>query len=205
MVAPDEATALGYRFEVRPGTLRYGLEARAAGPEGLSRPVARVRDTLVAAVAPGGHLAISDLLLAESLEPRVEPARRRPDLVMRPSRTLAFAAGDPVHLYFELYNLHAGKDGLAHYAVRLGVEGTTGGGIVARIARGVTRLFSGERDVRVEFERAVPLVDDRTIDYLSLELRAGDSGNYVLRVEVTDTVSGEGVRASRGFRVVTVP
>jgi GWxTD domain-containing protein len=196
----DRGVGLTYRAELAAGEYRYGLEARLAGPDTLARPLGRSRDRLTVTPFPVGRVSISDLLLADLIRPTAESPARRDDLFIAPSRTLRFEAGQPIHLYFEVYGLPVDSDSLAHYRAELIVEDSTQRNLVRRLARGAQEIFRGGADgTRVTWERVTPAVADAAIDYLSIELPALEPGEYVIRVRVTEPRSGETVEARRRF------
>jgi len=196
---------LTYRVEVRPGRYRYGVEARAAGPDSLARPAARSREVIEAS-GYGDGLAISDLLMADALVPVAEVPTSRGDLRIVPSRTLTFEQGAPVHLYFEVYGLRQDDEGYGRYRAELAVEDSTRRNLVQRLARGAQELFrGGGRETRVNWERVTPVHDGVAMDFLTVELPALPAGEYAVRVQVRDASTGEEAVAVRRFRVVVPP
>jgi GWxTD domain-containing protein len=200
----DDARAQSYAFEVGPGTLQLSIEARAEAPEGQQRPVAMWRDTVTTLDTASGRLALSDLLLADTIAPRVPSPARRADVVVVPSRTLAFPPGHAVHLYFEVYGTTVGADSLASYDVEVTVTDSTGGGLLGAVVRGFVRLIGiGPDETRVRWERAWRPTGDRAVEYLALELARADEGTYVVAVTVRDRITGQVATSVRPFRVVT--
>ena len=198
----ERAAVVGYTFELPPGTVGFGIEARADGPEGWERPLAQVRDTLTAPGYPAGRLAMSDLLLADSIAPRVPSPVRRGDLAITPSPTLAFPAGRPVHVYFEVYGAAVAADSFAHYDVDITVTDSTASGFLAGVVRGLQRLVGGGAErTTVHWERAWRPEGDRAVEYVALELARPTAGTYVVTVTVRDRTSGQAATAERRFRV----
>jgi len=194
---------LTYRMEVGPGRYRYGVEARAAGPDSTARPAARARE-VVETTGYGEGLTMSDLLLANALVPLVEAPTSREELRIVPSRTLAFEHGAPVHLYFEVYGLQPDDEGYGRYRAELAVEDSTRRNLVQRLARGAQELFrgGGGPGARVSWERVTPVRDGVAMDYLTVELPSLDAGEYVVRVQVREPATGREATAVRRFRVV---
>ncbi len=196
---------LTYRLEVGPGRYRYGIEARAAGPDSVGRPAARTRE-MVETTGYGDGLAISDLLLADALVPLAEAPASRGELRIVASRTLTFEQGAPVHLYFEVYGLRPDDEGYGRYRAELAVEDSTRRNLVQRLARGAQELFrGGGRGARVNWERVAPVRDGVAMDFLTVELPSLDAGEYVLRVQVHEPATGGEAVAVRRFRVVVPP
>jgi hypothetical protein len=153
----------------------------------------------------GPGLAISDLLLAESIEPRVEGADTREELRIVPSRGLVFGVADPVHIYFEVYGLDADEDGIASYAAELTVTEVSEErrGVLARVFRGARDLLFGEGDrpTTVRWERTVEVQADRASDYLRIELPDLEPGRYAITISVSDAAGGS-VTRERAFDVI---
>ena len=198
---------LSYQIEVPSGKFYYGLEARREVEVDVSeaRALARARDSLVVAGFPEGQLAVSDILLADALRPLVQRPSTRQELRIWPNRTLRFDSGEPVSVYFEVYGLQTDEGGAARYRVDFAVEDAEQRNIVQRIARGVTELFSrgGDQEPQVTWDRVVQVVNDRSIEYLTVELPELEEGAYAVRVRISDLASGQAVTADRVFWIAT--
>ena len=199
----ESVVGLTYTFELPVGEYRYGVEARLRGPESAARPLARVRERLAIPGFPVDTLAVSDLMLADAIRPLDPNPMTREELRIWPSRTLRFVSGRPINLYFETYGLFTDADDLARYRVELAVEDAEQNNLVQRIFRGVVELFSGgdDQEPRVSWERVVPVFKGVAVDYVKVEVPALDVGEYLVRVTVTDMISGETAAAERKFRV----
>ncbi len=199
----ERAVALSYEVEVPAGRYNYALEARRESEANEPRPVARMRDSLTVAGFPEGRLSISDILLADALRPLRERPERREELRIWPNRTLRVGVDEPVSLYFEVYGLQTDADGLARYRVELAVEDAEQRNVVERIARGVTELFrrGGEREPQVSWERTVVLEGDRSMEYVTVDLRSLEPGARKVRVTITDLLVGTTATMERQFVV----
>lgn len=199
----EQGVALTYRFELPPGRYRYGLEARLAGPDSIPRPAARERAPLEADGYPPGRLALSDLLLAaDTVRPRLQTPTRREDLVIAPLRGTTVAAGEAIHLYFEVYGLSADSAGFGSYRAELAVEDSTERNVAERLLRAGRELLGrGAPDTRVSWERQTVVVDDLVPEYLSVEVPTLDEGDYVVRVRLTDLATGNTTERLRRLRV----
>jgi GWxTD domain-containing protein len=197
------SVALAYRVHLPPGTYRYGLEARAAGPDSLPRPMARERETLQVEGFPEGRLALSDILLARSLRPRADAAAERAELLIVPMAGTTLEPGEPLHLFYEIYGLAGDDAGHAAIRAELSVEDATRRNVVDRLVRGAEQLFRrGDRDTQVRWERMVPVRGDVAVDYLTVELNTREPGDYVVRVRVSDVATGQQAETVRRFRIV---
>lgn len=202
----ERAFGLTYRLDVPPGEFLYGVEARRAAPDSVPRPAARARAALAAPGFPEHELSVSDLLVATLIRPRTEMPMGREDLAIAPSRTLRFASGDPVHLYFEVYGLQADEQGLVRYDAELTVEGQTRRSVVQRVLRGAAELFRrSDPGARVVWQRTAPSAGDRTVDYLRVELPPVEPGEYAIRIQITDSATGQSAAATRRIHIGPPP
>jgi GWxTD domain-containing protein len=195
--------ALTYRFELAPGWYRYGVEARTEGPDDLARPAARLRSSVETA-GFSGRLAISDLLMAEdTVRPRVPDPTRRDDLVVRPLRTTTVEVGAPIHLYFEVYGLTPDDDGYGRYTAEVALEDSTRRNFAEKIYRGALGILGLDApETRVRWDRETRVVGDLVPEYVSLEASGVTSGEYLLRVRLTDAATGRQTESARRVRVV---
>lgn len=207
LVDEENGLVLTYRLQLPRGRFRYALEARLEGPPSLARPLARARGRVEAPGYPRGELAVSDLLLADDIEPRTEAPRTRAELRIRPSRTLRFERGSPVRVYFEVYGLATDDDGFGSYRAELAVEDSTRMNLVERIVStwlpDAVRPREGEP--WVSWGRTVQPLDDRSIDFLTVELPELDDGRYAVRLRLHDLTSGETAESARVFVVGAPP
>jgi GWxTD domain-containing protein len=189
-----------YRIPMAPGTYRYAVEARAVDGD-PDRPAATSRDTVRTAGYRTGRLALSDLLLAQTITPRVAEPRTRAELAVGAWPTTTVPVDFPLHLYFEVYGLE-GDGEYATYDAELAVERVgRGGGLLESIVRGAAGLVRGTTDdPRVRWRRTAPLDGDRAVDYFSLELPGLRPGDYRLRLRVT-AATGALVESTRVFTV----
>ena len=204
----ERGVGLTYRVEVPPASFRFAVETRESGPDTVPRPAARATGGIVAeALGPG--LAMSDLLVADVIEPRVAGASTREQLTIAPSRGLAFGPLDPIHVYFELYGLTVDEDALATYEAELTVTEVSEErrGVLARVFRGAADLLFGgdEGPSTVRWERTAPVLDDRASDFLRIELPDLEPGRYAIAIAVTDRASGARATRERVVEVVAPP
>ena len=152
-----------------------------------------VRGRVLEEVAPllrSGGLAVSDLLLATSIDDDGNGPVVRDGIGIVPAARAVFAAADPIYVYLEAYGL--GLDaGRSRYTVEATLTPEARrGGLVGRIfGRGQGPGVS----VRTEAEGS------RSTDSVSffVDVRDQEPGAYTLRVEVADTVTGQTAAAER--------
>lgn len=200
----ERGVGLTYRLQLPPGSYRYSLEARRTGPESEPRPVARARAPLETEAFPAGRLSISDLLLAaDTVRPRVAAPSSPRDLDIIPLRRTSVRAGEPLHLYFELYALTADADGIGRYRAELAVEDSTRRNVAQRLFRAGRELFGfGEGEqADVRWQAQAQLTDGLAIEYLSVDVPDLEPGEYVVRVRITDLATGQRAERVRRVRV----
>lgn len=140
----------------------------------------------------GGHLLLSDLQVAyRVLEagPESDPksVRGRWQIAAAPSR--AFRSGEPVYVYFEIYNLTRDSFGNTRYEVAYEVRRGR------KKLKTLARKGSGEM-VSVSYRQVGASPDES--DYVELDLRRGRPGRYRVKMTVKDLVSDqETVREGR--------
>lgn len=193
---------LTYALELPAGQYRYALEGRAVGLDLVPRPLGRTRVVVALHDFPSGRLALSDLLLADAIRALSPDPTSREHLRIWPSRTLRFAPGAPVHIYFEVYGLQPDADGLARYRVEMAVEDAAGRNLIERIARGVVELFRARAQVPVtRWERVAAVDGDMVVEYLRVDLPKLGTGRYTIRLGVMDLATGERAETTRAFEI----
>ncbi|MEM1054176.1 MAG: GWxTD domain-containing protein [Bacteroidota bacterium] len=176
-------------LDARPGAYDVAVEFETA--DGAAAGVQRERIEIPDFDSP--DLQLSDLLLAIQVEEGVQagPGRlQRGDFAIQPSPWGVYDVGDPVAVYFEVYNLNL-DSGLASYEIeaRLVPKDQSRG-----IGRLFKRIFGGrERGVATEFPVEVSTSDDR--QYVLLDASGQEPGFYTLTLRVRDTATGD--RAER--------
>lgn len=208
VAAGPRGVGLTYRVEVPAARFRFAVEARKAGPDAEPRPATRA-EGLVETEVLGPGLALSDLLLADAITSRTPTLTTRADLAISPNRGLTFRAGDPVHIYFEVYELREDGEGVAAYDAELTVTEVSeeGRSILARVFGGARDLLfgGGEGDAAVRWQRTVAPTGGVAPDFLRIELPALDPGSYAIRLSVSDARGGAAAVRDRVFTIVETP
>lgn len=194
--------ALTYTLPLPAGEFTLSVEAR-----GATGAAAVHRESVELTPFGSERLSVSDLVLARVVTPKRDRPSGRRDFAIDVNRDLAYEQNDPFAVYWEVYGLTPDDEGLARYRVTLSVEGAEGEGVVARVVGALGGLvgLSGDAEPELSFERIVEFRGDRVPEYMALELGLKDSGNYRLRVEVNDQVSGASAVSERVFEYVGAP
>ncbi len=145
-----------------------------------------------------GQVELSDLILARRIDqPPGELKYKRSDLHILSNLDNHYFAGEPVWLYFEIYNLELGPDGKSSYIIRQKITQKRSGGLVSAI-RGVV---SGKdlREVSTSYIGGSIYSEENRI--LRIQLSDFEAGDYILTIEVEDQVSGQSARVSEEIAV----
>ena len=161
----------------------------------VEAPGGQARGLAVEAVEPladdAGGLAVSDLLLATSIDDDGDGLVVRGGLGIVPAARAVFATADPIYVYLEAYGLGL-EDGRSRYTVEATLTPEARrGGLAGRIfGRGQGPGVSVETEAE----------GTRSTDAVSffVDVRDQPPGAYTLRVEVADAVTGQTAAAERG-------
>lgn len=143
-----------------------------------------------------GRLLLSDLQVAYRVveagtDPDPKSVRGKWQISAAPSR--AFRAGDPVYVYFEIYNLARDSFGNTRYEV--GYEVRRG----RKKLKTLARKGSGEM-VTVSYQQVGTSPDES--DYVELDLRKGKPGRHRVKMTVKDLVSGQQTVRDGRFQIL---
>lgn len=131
-----------------------------------------------------GQLLLSDLQVAYRVVeagPGAAPKSVRGQWQIAAAPSRAFRSGEPVYVYFEIYNLTRDSFGNTRYEV--GYEVRRG----RKKLKTLARKGSGEM-VSVSYRQVGTSPDES--DYVELDLRKGRPGRYRVKMTVKDLVSG---------------
>lgn len=165
------------------------------------------------AVAPkrfaAGELSLSDLLLGNTVEPRVKEPQARADFRIVPNPAMSYAPGQPIALYFEVYNLVPDSSHFASYEIELVVtveEIERGGKPLSKILGeladkwGLTPEGSSAAQLRFTKSARV-LARDLIPEYLKIQVPDAPPGRYGLRLTLRDQNADRRAVAEREFHI----
>jgi GWxTD domain-containing protein len=185
-------------LEVPPGDYELAVQA---GRRNTSRVQAYVR-ALPLPDYSGEGLALSDLFIARQVAAARDTSDRkfvRGNWRITPLPSHAFRAGEPVFVYFEIYNLTQDASGATRYEVAYQVRGAGAEGVSRPLPDTKVRDRAGET-VAVRFERTG--TQAWVSDYVELDVGQAAPGGYAVRMTVKDLNGGQGVTKEGEFRVV---
>jgi tetratricopeptide (TPR) repeat protein len=186
----DRGSLVGaFQISDYPGSRRYAVQVQAVGSGalGLQRG-----DLVLPSYAERG-LQLSDVLFASHVAPAADDqvGLRREGFAIRPLLGSGLSRAQPLHLYYEIYDLPAAADGRAHYRVEYRVSAEEGArpGLLARVFGADARPSSDENGVALAFEKERPAAAERTGETISLDLSELPPGRYRVMVTVRDLSS----------------
>ncbi len=140
-----------------------------------------------------GKIEISDIVLARRIEKPLEKLRfRRDDLQIISNLDNRYFVGEPVWLYFEIYNLEKGSDGMTSYTIKQTVTKKRPEGVLALL-----KSAFGEGDLlEVETSYSGGSIYSYENRILSVHLSELEPGDYTIAIEVIDDISGHSTRES---------
>lgn len=145
---------------------------------------------------PAGPLKLSDIQLAWKIsegEPEDKFSKR--GLRVLPMPTRLYRKGQPVFVYYEVYNLRRDASGRANYTVDYKLR-------PAEAAGGIARMFRAtSRDPSVSVAQEQVSARETEIRYTELDLSESPSGKVVLRITVNDLIGAQTAWQEATFRV----
>ena len=188
-------------MDAPPGSYRSAIEVR----DEATRRIGIFEQAYSVPDYAGDALMISDIKLAVSIAP-ADSARGpfiRNGLEIVPNPARLYQRTDPVHFYYEIYNLARGESGRSSYRVELEVKNKDRPqNLFWRILKGIDRLVrrtDNEQSVLMVFENE----GNRSDEYSYTSIDTGDTptGGYEMTVRVTDLHSGRTATRTKIFVV----
>ena len=183
-----------------PGEYNSAIEVR----DEASRRIGIFQQSLTVPDYTGKRLGLSDIRLANSIIQHDEPGPFvRHGLKIEPNPSRIFQDTDPVHFYFEIYNLTPDVTGLTSYRTEL--EVTTKerkGNIVWRFLSSLGNLINrsdNTESVMMLFEDEGEMANE--YKYTSIDTGDSPTATYVMTLTITDLVSDQTVTKTREFVV----
>ena len=156
----------------------------------------------------GDTLTLSDIKLAVSIAPADSAnglggpfVRNGLEIVPNPARL--YQRTDPVHFYYEIYNLALDESGRSSYQVELEVKNKDRPrNLFWRVLKGIDRLVrrvDSDQSVLMVFENEGNRTDEYS--YASIDTGATPTGAYEMTVRVKDLHSGQTATRTKVFVV----
>ncbi|MEM1093343.1 MAG: GWxTD domain-containing protein [Bacteroidota bacterium] len=183
-----------YQLSAPPGDYEMAVEFEVETPDPL---VAFDRTSVKVPDYSGEGLSASDLVLAYLIDEDSGGSGGALGSVSRRGYTIdlapwgIFTVGQPLYLYFELYNLGLNEGGEGRYDVEAVIQ--------KRTER--RRLFGRRDDSAVSVRTQQRISSTDVGDFLILDTSDQEPGLYTVRVEVRDRETGQRVEMERQIRL----
>jgi GWxTD domain-containing protein len=180
---PNLSIADRLSLEGYPDSLAFSISIRdtLSNHMGIDSRDLRLRDFYT------GQVEISDIVLARRIDtPPGEMKFERGDLRILSNLDNRYFTGEPVWLYFEIYNLAKGPDDRTSYTIKQRVTQKRTGGLLASIKG----ALSGKdlQEVETSYSGGSIYTEENRI--LMVRLSDLEPGPYTISIEVVDDVSG---------------
>lgn len=200
-----ERTVRSWRTDVPQGD-GYLLAVELRDP--ITWATALYRERIGALAFPPGEPSVSDILVANDIVPTIEEPHERHEFRIDVEPTMAFDRNQPVHVYFELYNLVPDLEQFASYDLELVVylQEIYREGLFSEIAGSLADAFGltpeGGRSIELRYEKEARVVSrDMIPEYFSVTLDDPQPGRYLMELRVTDRNAGVVMTTARTFDI----
>ena len=180
---PTAALIDFYQFSVPPDSYQVSLH-------GFTTRTGQVGGDKFAYRAPDFSqptLAMSDLVLADFIGPAQVSRFDRGDLHISPNPFMRFSVQQPVFVYFELYRLGLDANDLTQFTVEYTLTPEK-------------RRRRNRAALSIRTDRSTE--DPSPVEYIEIDVRKVDPGDYTLTVTITDKITGETRQRSRPLALI---
>ena len=185
------------RLDIPPGSYRLETAIRDL----LSTGRGRYRQAIEIEAYSQTRLQLSDLELAWEISETDAPSKfRKGPLAVIPMPTRTYPKNRPIVVYYEIYNLKRNAFGQTQYRVEYSIrlkkkDGL--GALISHLVKTITR--DKDEEIAIDFEQSGLRSSEST--YVALDLTACDLGRHLVRVAITDLISGETAQKEAAFVV----
>jgi len=131
---------------------------------------------------------ISDIVLARRIDsPPDNKKHERKDLRIISNLDNRYFVGEPIWLYFEIYNLKKDDNGRTLYTMKQTIREKRSGGLLAGL-KGIMKSES-LKEISISYDGAGVYSDENRI--LTIDASDLEPGEYSISMEVTDRISGK--------------
>ena len=173
-------------LNVPPG--EYTLDVRVENA--LNGEVGYYRKDVMVEAFPRGPLKLSDIELAWKVSEAGTESDRftKNGLRVLPMSTRHYQKGQPVYIYYEIYNLARDSFGRTKYTVEYTVRSGKPPGIISRIFKGAK---AEDEDQQVGVTQEQLGAEETQVSYVELDLSDALPGMITLRVTVNDLIGAQ--------------
>ncbi len=186
------------RLSVAPGTYRLSVQILDT-----SSDKSQVYNREVV-LSPFGDdsLRVSDIEMAALIRPSRGSKFTKGKIEVVPNPSLFYLAGQPVLVYYELYNLKKDEFGATKYRVSYELHSLNKGNIAVRTLKALGRLVGIDHKaevVTVEYAHEGDRSDE--YGYLELDMSNTDPGHQLLIVKVSDEIADSRATSAVSFAI----
>ncbi len=160
------------------------------------------REDRILKAYPAGPLSLSEVEMGARIDVADRGRFVKGDIEVIPMASRAYRPGEPVFIYYEIYNLARDEFGATRYRISYQIRSLRRTDVGARILSGLGRLIGQREDgnvISIEYEHVGTRTDEPA--YLELDMGATVPGRQMLRITVTDENSGQSGRAAITFDI----
>jgi GWxTD domain-containing protein len=150
----------------------------------------------------GTNLMLSDVELAAQIQVADKGRFKKGDIDVVPMASKAYRAGEPIFIYYEIYNLTKDEFGATKYRISYEVRSLARKAIGASILRGLGTLIGKRAEggvIKIEYEHLGTEPSEQA--YLELDMSNTAPGRHLLKVNVADENGGAVARAATTFTI----
>lgn len=147
-------------------------------------------------------LQVSDIEMASLIRPSRGSKFTKGEIEVVPNPSLFYFAGQPVFIYYEVYNLKKDEFGRTDYRVLYKLHSQNKGNVAVRILKALGRLVGIDEKaevVTVEYAHEGDSADEH--GYLQLDMSKTDPGHQLLIVKVSDEIAGSHASSAVSFAI----
>ena len=147
-------------------------------------------------------LRLSDIEMASLIRPSRGSRFTKGKIEVVPNPSLFYFAGQPVFVYYEVYNLKRDEFGATKYRVSYELHSLNKGNLAVRVLKSLGRLVGIDRKaevVTVEYAHDGDKADE--YGYLELDMSKTDPGHQLLIVKVFDELAGSQTSSAVSFAI----
>ena len=150
----------------------------------------------------GMNLMLSEVEMGAKINVAERGRFVKGDIEVIPMASRTYRFGEPVFIYYEIYNLKRDEFGSTKYRISYEIRSLGRTSVGARVLSGLGRLI-GKREegnvISIEYEHVGTATDEPA--YLELDMGASEPGRQVLKILVLDENSGQTGRAAITFDI----
>ena len=186
------------RISVAPGTYRLSVQILDTSSE---KSQVYNREVVLSAYGDDS-LRLSDIQMATTIRPGRGRKFSKGEIEVVPNPSLSYMPGQPVFVYYEVYNLKMDEFGTTKYRVSYELQSLHKGNVAVRILNALGRLVGIDRKaevVTVEYAHEGGKANE--YGYLQLDMSNTDPGHQLLIVKVSDEIADRQATSAVSFAI----